>query len=165
MFAALLTVILFAASAVAAERAARYWSGPRANLIRLTLATLIMGTVTLAFYRATLELHTYGWLFLSGVIGFGLGDIALFMACKYVRVGARLTILLNPAPRRSGGAGGRSRWMGVGLTPSEMGAGVVILAGVAMAILSRDRGPRISPVRAGRVFYSDWRGGGRGRAR
>jgi drug/metabolite transporter (DMT)-like permease len=138
MHAALLTVLLFAASAIAAERASRYWGGQRANLIRLCVATLVMGAVTLVFHRPTLEPATYGWLFLSGMVGFGLGDIALFLA--YVRIGARLTILLNLCTAPLWSAAVEWLWMDVGLRPMEMGAGVIILVGVIMAILSREPG-------------------------
>lgn len=143
MIPALLTVLLFALSAVAGERTARYWGSERGNLFRLLLATIIMGAITFAFFPASLEPATYSWLFLSGMIGFGFGDIALFLA--YVRIGSRLTILLNlcTAPLWSGLL--EAVWLGNRLTLAEAGAGLVILAGVALAILSRENGnsPRL----------------------
>ena len=62
-----------------------------ANLCRLTLATACLA----------LWAHTFGggftgaglpWLFLSGVVGFGMGDLALYGA--YCRLGPRLGVLL-----------------------------------------------------------------------
>lgn len=138
MLPSLLTVALFALSAVAGERTARYWGSERGNLLRLFLATLIMGAVTLAFFPASLEPATYHWLFLSGMIGFGFGDIALFLA--YVRIGSRLTILLNLCTAPLWSALLEAVWLGNRLTAPEAAAGAVILAGVAMAILSREAG-------------------------
>jgi drug/metabolite transporter (DMT)-like permease len=143
MIPSLLTVLLFALSAVAGERTARYWGSERGNLLRLFLATVIMGTITLAFFPASLEPATYSWLFVSGMIGFGFGDIALFLA--YVRIGSRLTILLNLCTAPLWSALLEAIWLGNRLTLAEAGAGAVILGGVAMAILSREPGnsPRL----------------------
>lgn len=152
MFPALLTVLLFAASAVAGERTARYWGSERGNLIRLAIATTLMWAVTLAFFPQTVRPVSYGWLFLSGVVGFGLGDICLFLA--YVRVGARLAILLNLCTAPLWGAGAEWLWLGTALGGGELAAGAVILVGVALAILSRDRSavPRAGSRWAGVLF-------------
>ncbi|MFZ4774298.1 MAG: DMT family transporter [Terrimicrobiaceae bacterium] len=135
MGAALLTVFLFACSGIAGERAARYWGGQLANLLRLMLATLILATGTLIFFPGSLRWETFGWLFLSGMVGFGLGDIALFLA--YVRIGARLTILLNLCTAPLWSSFAEWVWLGTKLTPGQMAAGAIILCGVIMAILSR----------------------------
>ena len=135
MFPALLTVLLFACSGIAGERAARYWGGQLANLLRLFLATCILATGTLVLFPASLRWETFGWLFLSGIVGFGLGDIALFLA--YVRIGARLTILLNLCTAPIWSSIVERLWLGTKLTPGEITAGGIILSGVMMAILSR----------------------------
>ena len=93
MFPSILTVLLFSISATAGERTAYFWGSQRGNLLRLLVATVFMGAVVWIFFPGTLHPETYGWLFLSGLIGFGIGDLGLFMG--YVRIGARLTILLN----------------------------------------------------------------------
>jgi drug/metabolite transporter (DMT)-like permease len=138
MIPSLLTVLLFAFSAVAGERTARYWGSERGNLMRLFLSTLIMGAVVFAAFPSSLEPRTYGWLFLSGMIGFGFGDIALFHA--YVRIGSRLTILLNLCTAPLWSSLLEAVWLGNLLTLGEALAGAVILSGVAMAILSREKG-------------------------
>lgn len=138
MFAALLTVLLFACSAVAGERTARYWGSQQGNLIRLCAATLILGLVTVLVFPETLHLQTYGWLFLSGLVGFGLGDIALFLA--YVRIGSRLTILLNLCTAPLWATLVEWLWLGTTLGPMEMMSGAIILTGVIMAISSREPG-------------------------
>jgi len=149
MFAALLTVLLFACSGIAGERSARYWGGQRANLFRLFLATVIMSGVTVVFFPASLRWETFWWLFASGIVGFGLGDIALFLA--YVRIGARLTILLNLCTAPVWSALSERLWLGTKLTPGELAAGGVILCGVVLAILSRPSG-REAVVAEGRWF-------------
>ena len=135
MIPALVTVLLFACSGVAGERAARHWGGQLANLLRLFLATDILATGTLILFPASLRWETFGWLLLSGVVGFGLGDIALFFA--YVRIGARLTILLSLCTAPLWSSIAEWVWLGTRLTGGEMVAGAVILSGVTMAVLSR----------------------------
>lgn len=152
MHAALLTVVLFAASAVAGERTARYWGSERGNLIRLAIASVLMWGLTLALFPQTVRPSSYGWLFLSGVVGFGLGDISLFLA--YVRVGARLTILLNLCTAPLWSTLVEWAWLGTALGWKEIVAGAVILTGVALAILSREKSsvPRLGARWTGVLF-------------
>ncbi len=139
MLPALLTVLLFAASAVAGERTARYWGSQQGNLLRLFLATSILMLITVLVFPESLHGPTYGWLFLSGLVGFGLGDIALFLA--YVRIGSRLTILLNLCTAPLWSTLVEWIWLETKLGALEMVSGGIILAGVAMAIFSRE--PRV----------------------
>lgn len=66
------------------------------------------------------------------------GDIVMFMG--YVRIGARITILLTLCTAPLWSAVGEKVWMGIGLRPYEIAASGVILLGVTLAILSRDPG-------------------------
>ena len=151
MFAALLTVLFFSISGVAGERSARYFGGQRANLLRLTGATVLLGMTTLVFFPDSLRWETFGWLFFSGIIGFGIGDVALFLA--YVRLGARLTILLNLFTAPLWGALLEWLWLGTTIGAAQMGAGGTILAGVALALIARaggtGRGSRVAGVLCG----------------
>lgn len=151
MFAALLTVLLFSCSAISGERTARYWGAQWGNILRLLVATLVMGAVTLALFPASLQPATFGWLFLSGIVGFGFGDIALFFA--YTRIGARLTILLNLCTAPLWSAALEWAWLGTALTLPQAGAAAVILSGVVMALLARTpdcgRGSRALGIFAG----------------
>lgn len=153
MIAALLTVMLFAFSGVAGERSARYWGGQQANLLRLLLATGLMGAVTLTVFRDSVRPETVWWLLASGVVGFGIGDIALFLA--YVRIGARLTILLNLCTAPLWSAALERVWLGTRLSPTQLLAGAVILSGVAIALAARPstavRGSRLAGVLCGLV--------------
>lgn len=151
MLAALLTVVFFSLSGVAGERTARYWGGQRGNLLRLFFATILMGGVTLIWFRESLRAETFGWLFFSGVVGFGLGDIALFLA--YVRIGARLTILLNLCTAPIWGALLEWVWLGTILNGSQLAASAVILGGVTVALLAQPlgigRGSRMAGILCG----------------
>lgn len=136
MLASLLTAIGFSLSVIFAARSARLLGGPTANLARLSLATGFLG----------LWAHLFGgglagaglcWFFLSGVIGFGIGDMALFGALN--RIGPRLSILLTQCLAAPIGALTEWHWLGTTLTARELGCAGVILAGVALA-LAPDRG-------------------------
>jgi drug/metabolite transporter (DMT)-like permease len=70
--------------------------------------------------------------FLSGVIGFGVGDVALFQALP--RLGSRLTILLAQCLAAPLAALCEWLWLGTRLSGPEMLCGAVVLAGVAVAL-------------------------------
>ena len=97
MIPALLTAVLFAFSAIFGQRAARLFGALRANAIRLVLACVLLGLLTWITDsisgKTSLFPAVFPALFLSGIVGFGVGDIGLYLA--YPRLGARLTILIN----------------------------------------------------------------------
>ena len=68
----------------------------------------------------------------SGLLGFGLGDIALFEALP--RLGAALTVLIVQCLAVPIGAVTEWLWLGTSITPLQMVSAGVILAGVALAI-------------------------------
>jgi len=131
MFPAFLTTLLFALSAASAGRTTRMLGSKAANVARLSLAT-----VWLALWA-----HTFGqgwsgpsfvWFLLSGVVGFGMGDLALYAALP--RIGARLTVLLTQCLAAPVGAILEWLWLGTGLTLAQVLWGTVILGGVAWAV-------------------------------
>ena len=87
-----LTTIFFSLSVIFAARSARVLGGPTANLARICVATVLLALWAHTFGEG---LHGGGlpWFFLSGIIGFGLGDMALFGALP--RIGPRLAILIT----------------------------------------------------------------------
>jgi drug/metabolite transporter (DMT)-like permease len=133
MFASLLTAVLFALSAVYGQRTAVHFGSIRGNFYRLCLAVLILGGFTALFYQASLSNLTFAWLFFSGIIGFGLGDIGLFLA--YPRLGSRLTILMNLCLAPIWGAAVEFLWLGTIITGREALASILILVGVCLALL------------------------------
>ena len=131
MIQAILTSVLFAMSAVSAGRSTRLLGAGTANLCRLLLATALLA----------LWAHTGGygltgvglpWLFVSGVIGFGLGDLALYGA--YYRLGPRLGVLLCLCLAAPLGAFLEWVWLGTRLTPYQILWGATILVGVFAAL-------------------------------
>ena len=136
MLASFLTTIFFSLSVIFAARSARMLGGPRANLARICLATVLLAGWAHAF-GAGLHGASLPWFFLSGVIGFGLGDMALFGALP--RIGPRLAILLTQCLAAPIAAVTEWAWLGTTLRPIDLGCAALILAGVAVA-LAPDRG-------------------------
>jgi drug/metabolite transporter (DMT)-like permease len=135
---AILTTLLFALSAVSGQRTAIRLGGLMGNAWRLTVAMAFLGAIVLIFYRDSLAWPTFGWFLVSGFIGFGIGDVGLFLA--YERIGSRLAVLLNLCLAPVFATLAEWIWLGNGLTSREIGAAGVILSGVAMALWpNRDR--------------------------
>jgi drug/metabolite transporter (DMT)-like permease len=136
MFAALLAAVLFACSAVVSQRSTRIFGAIPANFYRLCIACAVLGLVSLLRDLAdgTSSIHPdilpiFLW---SGLVGFGIGDIALFLA--YARLGSRLTILINWCSAALFAAGGdyllRGRFLGL----PQWIAVIAILAGLVVAL-------------------------------
>ncbi|MCC7375789.1 MAG: DMT family transporter [Verrucomicrobiales bacterium] len=131
MFAAFLTTILFSVSGVTATRTTRLLPSLEANFWRLFIATCL-----LAIYGHTLGAGIGGaafpWLLVSGFIGFGIGDIALYLA--YPKLGSRLVILIVHCVAAPLAAAIEWSVLGVPMSSAEMLAGGLILTGVATAL-------------------------------
>ncbi len=132
MLQAILTTFLFAFSAVSAGRSTRLLGGAVANLCRLALATLCLAAWAHLFGEGWGggALH---WFFLSGVVGFGLGDLALYGA--YPRIGPRLAILLCQCLAVPIGGVLEWLWLGTALTAWQVFWSAVILGGVILAVV------------------------------
>lgn len=131
MLAAFLTTILFSISAVCAHRTARSLGGVTANFYRIVVATVLLGLW--AHTRGSgFAGHSLFYLFLSGLVGFGVGDLALYQALP--RLGARLSVLLIQCLPVPLAALTEWCWLGTPLSGREIGSGLVILAGVALAL-------------------------------
>ena len=134
MFPALLTALLFAASAVCGHRTARQIGGVEANFWRITLATFF-----LAVWANTLGTGLAGapeWFMLSGLFGIGLGDSAYFQALP--RLGSRRTVLLCQCLTAPFAAVIEWLWLGNKLNLPEICFIGVILVGVAIALAPGD---------------------------
>ena len=136
MIPALLTAFLFACSAIFGQRAAKLFGPLRANAIRLSIACALLGILT--WITDGIQGHS-SWhpavfpaLFLSGAVGFGFGDIGLFLA--YPRLGARLTILINFSLATLFAAWGDQVLLGEHLTLPQWSGVVLVLAGLGLAL-------------------------------
>jgi drug/metabolite transporter (DMT)-like permease len=145
MFPSLLTTLLFSFSAIFANRSIKELGTTRANLGRLIVAILLLGTYA--------HLFGYGmsgagrnWFLISGVIGMGLGDLALFAAMP--RLGARLTVLMCQCVAVPIAIQAEWVWMGTRLTLPQLGWAALIIVGVAVALMPSKRNPPQVPVTA-----------------
>lgn len=145
MVASILTTLLFSFSVIFAARSARLLGGPVANLSRLLVAASLLG-LWAHLYGAGLGGASLPWFFLSGVIGFGLGDMFLFGALP--RIGPRLAILLTQCLAAPIAAAAEWAWLGTNLRATDMAYAGVILVGVAIA-LAPDHGLGVTR----RVFW------------
>jgi drug/metabolite transporter (DMT)-like permease len=131
MVPAFLTTILFALSAISANRVARLLGGIEANFWRITLATLLLAAWAHSAGQG-LSGPAFGIFLISGAVGFGIGDLALFQA--YPRLGARLSIMLVHCLASPFAATIEWLWLGTRLSTPQVACSLVILAGVAIAL-------------------------------
>ncbi|MSR66386.1 MAG: DMT family transporter [Pedosphaera sp.] len=140
MFAALLTTLFFSLSAVSAKRATTLLSGTEVNLWRLVIAAVMLGLFAHIFGHG-LTGPGLGILFLSGCVGFGLGDLAFFQALT--RVGSRISLLLVHCLAAPMAAAIEWLWLGNAVSGKAIICGCVILTGVALA-LSPQENPHLA---------------------
>jgi len=141
MLPAFLTTLLFSISGVTAMRSTRFLPGVEANFWRLCLATVLLGA-----YAHTLGAGFGGpalpWFLISGFIGFGIGDLALYQA--YPKLGSRLVVLIVHCVAAPLAAATEWLWLGVPMTAQEALASALILGGVATALFpGRTPGPAV----------------------
>jgi drug/metabolite transporter (DMT)-like permease len=131
MFGALLTTLFFSLSGVFATRTSKFLGGTEANFWRLCV-----GTIFLAIYSYIWGIGLGGvafpLLFVSGCIGFGLGDLCLFQA--YPRIGSRLAILIVHCLAAPFATITEYLWLGTRVSYRELGCAAIILIGVALAL-------------------------------
>ncbi|MCF7688266.1 MAG: DMT family transporter [Cephaloticoccus sp.] len=141
MFAAILTTTFFSFSIIFAHRSLPAAGQMRANLGRLFVAVVALGLYAHIIGTGFSSAST-GWLFLSGVVGMGLGDIALFLALP--RLGSRLSLLITQCLAAPIAALGEWLWLGTWITAAQIALSVVILTGVAFAFMpDRKHPPRV----------------------
>ena len=136
MLAAFATTILFSISAICGRRAATLLGGTEANFWRLCFATILLGIYAHAFGPGLTGV-ALGIFFVSGSIGFGIGDMALFQALP--RIGSRLSVMLVLCLSAPMAAAIEWIWLGTPLTRTEIASAGLVLTGVAVA-LSPGRG-------------------------
>jgi drug/metabolite transporter (DMT)-like permease len=150
MFAAFLTTICFALSAITGRRLVLYMGGTLSNLLRLVLGALLLGAWSHVFGFG-LGGVAFSWLFLSGCVGFGLGDLAVFQA--YHRIGARRTLVLTQCLAAPFAALTEWAWLGHAPTLAQAGFGVLILTGVGVALMpGKAEAPPVHGLAAGICF-------------
>ena len=150
MLASFLAATFFALNATCASHSVRASGSARANLGRLIVAAAVLGlfahTLGQGFTSASV-----GWFFLSGLIGMGLGDLGVYGALPLL--GSRLTVLMTQCLAAPIAALGEWLWLDTRLTGAQLLWGVVVLAGVIVALLpSRAHPPRVALKPIGFLF-------------
>src|SRR5258707_796238 len=144
MLASFLAAFFFALNATCANHSIRAVGGARANLGRLLLATLVLAAFAHTIGNGFSSAST-SWFLLSGIIGMGIGDLGVYGALPLL--GSRLTVLMTQCLAAPIAAFGEWLWLGTRLTATQVLWGLLILAGVAIAIMpSKKTRPRV-PVR------------------
>jgi drug/metabolite transporter (DMT)-like permease len=129
MFAAFLTTIFFSISVICGHRSAKIIGGSEANFWRLVFASVFLALW--AFLIGTgLSGTTFPLLFMSGVLGIGVGDVALFQALP--RLGPGLTMMLTRCLAPPFAALIEWLWIGTKLSLMEIVFGLVILLGIGI---------------------------------
>ncbi len=136
--AALITAVFWTVTALAFEAAGRKIGSLVLNLLRLILGFLFLSFFTL-FYRGyffPVDATTEAWfyLFISGLIGFVIGDLCLFQA--FVMIGARISMLImSLTPPITA----LISWIILGevLTPQNWLGMVVTMAGISLVVLKK----------------------------
>lgn len=142
--AALVTAVFWTITALTFEAAGRKIGSLVLNLLRLVLGFLFLSTFTL-FYRGyffPIDATTEAWfyLFISGLVGFVIGDLCLFQA--FVMIGARISMLImSLAPPITA----LISWIILGetLTLQNWLGMIVTMAGISIVVLKKaDRSSR-----------------------
>ena len=138
MLASFLAALFFALTGTCGTYNIRANGPVRGNLGRLVVAAIVLGlfahTVGHGFASASV-----GWFMLSGVIGMGLGDLGVYAALPLL--GSRITVLMTQCLAAPIAALGEWLWLGTRLTAAQVWWGVLILAGVVIAITPSKKSP------------------------
>ncbi|MEO1004776.1 MAG: DMT family transporter [Cyanobacteria bacterium J06638_38] len=149
--AALSAALLWAVSSVVYSRLGLRIPPLQLNLYKGLIA-IAMILITLLIQRETftdLSAITFGLLFLSGVIGIGLGDTAYFAALN--SLGARRTLLLETASPPMGALLALV-FIGEALTTSAWYGILITILGIAWVISERNPLDRVSISRQGIIW-------------
>jgi drug/metabolite transporter (DMT)-like permease len=135
MLLAFITALLFAASAFFGNRGTRILGATPTNFYRLIMAAVVLG-VWAHLFGGGLHGRTFYYFFISGMIGFGLGDYAYFQALP--RIGARLSVLIVQCGAVPMAVIMEWLWVGTTIEIQTLLCSLVILTGVVIALAPSD---------------------------
>jgi drug/metabolite transporter (DMT)-like permease len=131
MLPAIITTLLWSYCLIPANKAVAQLGENNVNVLRILFAVLAMGLFTL-FGGIHLGSSAFSWFFLSGIIGFGFGDLSIFFALP--RIGSRLTLLIVHCVAAPIAGIVEWLWLGTTIQPLQILAIVIILSGVSIAL-------------------------------
>lgn len=135
MLPAVLTAALFATSVILGHRAARLAGSLEANFWRVILASLFLALMAFTF-GSGLSGGVVGWFALSGAVGVGLGDFAIYHALP--RLGPRITSLFVQCLMAVFAALFEWMWLGTTFTWTQLVLSLMVLSGVVTALGTPD---------------------------
>ena len=131
---------LWAFTALSIDQAARRIGSLTVNLIRLVQAFCFLCLVSWIVRGVPLPVdasrHAWGWLALSGLVGFVFGDLCLYRS--YLVIGPRLsTLMMSLVPLLTTIIG----WLALGevLSPRQMFGMFLTVGGIGWAVLERSK--------------------------
>jgi drug/metabolite transporter (DMT)-like permease len=142
MIPALITTVLWSYCVIAAKRSVEQLGENLANLARILVAVVALGLIAHLLGKG-LGGGGFIYFFLSGVIGFGLGDIGIFYALP--RIGSRLTLLMAQCTAAPIAGLTEWAWMGTTIGPVQILAILVILSGIVIALAPKNIPARDMP--------------------
>ena len=135
MTGAFLTALFFAGNAVCARRAALHFGSTAANCLRLLLAVGLLGAWAHAVGQGVGG-GAFGWFFLSGAVGFGIGGLTMFHALPLI--GSNLSMLIVQCGSAVAAALTEWLWLGTQLSPAQAGLAALTLVGVIIGLATVD---------------------------
>lgn len=132
MFPAIITTLLWSYCLIPARQAVAQLGENNVNFLRILFALLVMGLVAVLGGSMQLGQEAFGWFFLSGIIGFGFGDLSIFFALP--RIGSRLTLLIVHCVAAPIAGLVEWLWLGTTIAVMQVVAISVILGGVSVAL-------------------------------
>ncbi len=144
MLPALITTFLWSYCVIATRKSIHQLGENLANTSRILLAVVSLGLLA-HFFGAGLGGGGFFYFFLSGVVGFGFGDIGVFYALP--RIGSRLTLLMSQCLAAPIAGLAEWAWLGTTISHVQIVAIVVVLVGITIALA-----PKKLPERDMRTF-------------
>ena len=139
--AALGTAICWTATALSFESAGKRIGSLTVNLIRLGMASILFVIYGLVVRGIAIPVDAaptaWGWLALSGLVGFVIGDLLLFQA--FVEIGARISMLIFASVPPLTAIMARFA-LGETLDPPAVVGMIVTVLGIVLVVLRRPAG-------------------------
>lgn len=131
MLPAVLTAVLFASSVIFGHRAAKLAGSLEANFWRVVLATIFLSLWAFTF-GAGFSGAGLWWFALSGAVGVGIGDFAIYHALP--RLGPRISSLVVQCGMALFGVLIDWLWLGARISAGQILLSILTLSGVAVAL-------------------------------
>jgi drug/metabolite transporter (DMT)-like permease len=135
VLAAFITTLFFSVSGICAARTSRMLGGTEANFWRILLAAVFLAVLA-NLTGVGLGGPSFKIFLLSGVVGFGVGDLALYEA--FPRIGSRLSIMLVHCLAAPFAAVVEWLWLGTRIHAVEAVCVGIILVGVGVALAPKE---------------------------